>query len=147
MTNNSVLDSHEGLKELFWEDFEKYALVAILPSIMLKSLHNKKTEEEIQQFLVKVQAGKDKTSVVMKVVDGKAQFVHPPLAEYFTALWLSINFEFNKRVLERIIFDPEYSFVRNMFDRILKKKQSTALCSVRTGPGKFLEVSRVNNDA
>jgi hypothetical protein len=58
------------LKEHSGEDFEKCTLVDILPSPMLNSLHNKKTEEEIQQFLVKVQAEKDKTSVVMKVVDG-----------------------------------------------------------------------------
>jgi hypothetical protein len=45
--------------------FEKCALEDLMPSPMLKSLHNKKVEEEIQQFLVKVQTGKDKRSVVM----------------------------------------------------------------------------------
>ena len=54
ITNDSALDSHERLNESFLEDFEKCALVATLPPSMLKSLHNKKTEEDIQPFLGKV---------------------------------------------------------------------------------------------
>jgi len=50
ITDDIVLDSHEGLKESFLEEFEKCALVATLPPSMLKSLHNKKTEEEMQPF-------------------------------------------------------------------------------------------------
>ena len=96
--------------------YEKCALVAILPP----SLHNKKIEEEIQRFLDKVQAGKDKRGIVMNVVEGKPQFVHRTFAEYLTARWLSRkNFESNRSVLERILFDPEFRFVRFMFDRML----------------------------
>jgi hypothetical protein len=119
--NDSVLDGHECLEELLLEYFEMCALVAILPSPMLKSLHNKKVEENIQSFVVKVQAGKNKTGEVMNVVHGKPQFVHPSLAEYFTARWFSRNFEFNRSVLERILFDPRYSSVSHMFDRMLVK--------------------------
>jgi hypothetical protein len=42
------------------EVFEKCALVAILPPSMQKSLHNKKTEDGIYPFLVRVEAGKEK---------------------------------------------------------------------------------------
>jgi hypothetical protein len=121
ITNDSVLGSHERLKERFWEDFEKCALVAILPSPVLKSLHNKQTEKEILPFLFNVQAGKKKTGVVMKVVDGKPQVLHPTLVEFFTARWFSRNFEFNRSVMEHILFDPVYRFVRDMFDRMLAK--------------------------
>jgi len=121
ITTDIVLESQEHLKESFLEEFEKCALVATLPPSMLKSLHCKKTEEEIQPFLGKVQARKEKTGVVMNVVDGKPQFVHSSFAEYLTSRWLSKNFEFNRSVLERILFDPEYSFVRDMFDRTLAK--------------------------
>jgi len=87
ITCDISLDSHESLKESFLEEFEKCALVATLPSSMLNSLHNKKTEEEIQPFLSMPQAGKDKTGVVMNVVDGKPQFVHSSFAEYLTSRW------------------------------------------------------------
>jgi len=45
------------------------------------------------------------------------------LTQYFTGHWFSRNFEFTsiRSLLERILFDPEYSFVRNVFDRMLAK--------------------------
>jgi hypothetical protein len=76
ITNSSVLDDLEYLKEIFFKNFEKCALVAILPPATLRSLHNKKIEEEIQPFLGKAQAGKDKRGIVMDVIEGKPQFVH-----------------------------------------------------------------------
>jgi hypothetical protein len=78
-------------------------------------------EEEIQPFLAKVQAGKDKTCIVMNVVDGKLQFVHRTFAEFFTARWFSRNFKFNSRFLERILFNHEYDLVLYLFDRMLAK--------------------------
>jgi hypothetical protein len=62
----------------------KCALVVTMTP-MLKSLHNTKTEEEIQQFLVKLQTAKDPRLIVMDVVDGKLQFVHSSFAEYLTS--------------------------------------------------------------
>jgi ankyrin repeat protein len=120
-TNCSVLNDHEYLKEIYLENFEKCALGAILPPPMLENLHNNKIEEEIQPFLRMVQDGKDKRGVVMNVVEGKAHFVHRTFAEYFTARWFSKNFESNRSVLNDILFDPKYSVVRYMFDRILAR--------------------------
>ena len=128
-TNSCVQDDHEVLKRLYLNNFEKCALVAILTPSMLKSLHNKKIEEEIEPFLGKVQAGKDKRGVVMDVSEGKPQFVHRTFAEFLAARWFSRNFESNRSVLERILFDLEYGFVRYMFDRILAK-ESEMPCAV-----------------
>jgi ankyrin repeat protein len=121
VTNSSVLDDLEYLKEIFFKNFEKCALVAILPPNVLKSLHNKKIKEEIEPFLGKVQAGKDKRGIVMNVIEGKPQFVHRTFAEYFTARWFSRNFEFNRSIMEHILFDPAYTFVRGIFHRMLAK--------------------------
>jgi hypothetical protein len=121
ITISSVLDNLEDLKETLFNIFEKCALVAILPPTMLESLQDKKIEEEIQPFLAKVQAGKDKTGIVMNVVEGKPQFEHRTFEEYFAAQWFSRNFEFNRNVLERILFDPTYRVVRHMFDKMLAK--------------------------
>ena len=121
ISNSSVLDDLEYLKLIFFKNFEKCALVAILPPSMLKLLHNKKIEEEIWPFLGKVQAGKDKRGIVMNVIEGKPQFVHRTFAEYFTARWFSRNFEFNRSIMEHILFDPAFTFVRNMFHRMLAK--------------------------
>jgi hypothetical protein len=92
LTKPSVQYNYEYLKETLFNKFENCALVAILPPTVLESLHDKKIEEEIQPFLDWVQAGKDKTGVVMNVVDGKPQFVHRTFAEFFTARWFSRNF-------------------------------------------------------
>jgi ankyrin repeat protein len=126
-TNSCVQDDHEDLKHIYLKNFEKCALVAILPPTLLKSLHNKQIEKEIELFLGRVQAGKDKRGVVMNVIEGKPYFVHRTFAEYFTARWFSRNFESNRRVLEGILFDPEYGFVRYMFDRILAKGSALPL--------------------
>jgi ankyrin repeat protein len=121
ITNSSVLDNFKVTKQILFNKFEKCALVATLPPTVLESLHDKKIEEEIQPFLEAVQAGEDKTGIVMNVMDGKPQFVHRKFAEFFTARWFSRNFKDNRSVLERTLFDPEYSFVRYMFDRMLAK--------------------------
>jgi ankyrin repeat protein len=121
ITNSSVLDDHEYSIPGLLINFEKCALAAILPPPMLESLDNKNIEKEIKSFLERVEKGKDKTGIVMNVVEGKPQFVHRTFAEYFTARWFSENFESNRRVLEDILFDPKYSFVRDMFDRMLAK--------------------------
>jgi ankyrin repeat protein len=71
------------------------------------------------------------------VVDGNPQFVHPPLEEYFTGRWFSRNFEFNRSVLERILFDPEYSFVRDMFDRMLAKDCPLHCAALEWNEGRF----------
>ena len=68
-----------------------------------------------------MQVGKGKTGAVMNVVGGKPHFVHSSSAENLTSRCLSENFEFNTSVLENILFEPEYSFVRDKFDRILAK--------------------------
>jgi hypothetical protein len=121
ISNSSVLGSLECLKQTYLIDFEKCALAAILPPHMLKSLHNKSIEEEIKPFLCKFELGMDKTGIVVNVEQSKPQFVHRTFAEYFTARWFSENFESNRSVLEDILFDPKYSFVRDMFDRMLAK--------------------------
>jgi ankyrin repeat protein len=121
ISNSCVLDDLEEKKERYLADFEVCALVAILPPSMLKSLHNKKIKEKIQPFLDRVQAGKDKTGVVMNVVDGKPQFVHRTFAEFFTARWFSRNFKDNRSVLEDILFDSTYLFMTNMFYAMLVK--------------------------
>jgi len=121
ITNSSVLDNFKETKQILLNKFQKCALVATLPPTVLESLHDKKIEEEIQPFLAKVEAGEDKTGVVMNVVDCKPQFAHRTFAEFFTARWFSRNFKDNRSVLERILFDPEYGFVRYMFDRMLAK--------------------------
>ena len=128
-TNSCVQDDHEDLKHIYLKNFEKCALVSILPPSMLKSLHNKQIGKEIELFLGRVLAGKDKRGVVMDVIEGKPYFVHRTFAEYFTARWFSRNFESNRSVMEHILFDPEYGFVRYMFDRILAK-ESALPCAV-----------------
>jgi len=57
----------------------------------------------------------------MNVVGGKPQFIYSSFAEYLTSRCFSKNFEFNRSVLENILFGPEYRFVRDKFDRILAK--------------------------
>jgi ankyrin repeat protein len=119
LTNASVQISHERLKKSFLKYFEACALVAILPSEMLKSLHNTKIERKTQRFLRDVQDGKDNTGIVINVVEGKPLFVHRTFAEYFTAHWFSKNFELNRNVMEHILFDFKYSFVTEMLNGML----------------------------
>jgi hypothetical protein len=75
----------------------------------------------ILPFVERLQATHDKTGIVMKVVEKRPRFVHRLLAEYFTARWFSKNIESNRILLEHILFDRSYGFVRNIFDRILAR--------------------------
>jgi len=119
ITNSSVQDDHELLTELFLTNFQRCALVVTLPSRMINLLHDKKIEINMKPFVRRVQAGKDKTGVVIAVVEGRPHFVHRTFAEYFTAHWFSENFESNRSVLEQILFDHSYRVVKDVFDRVL----------------------------
>ena len=121
ITNSSVQDDHELLIEMFLCNFQRCALVVTLPSTMLNLLHDKKIEINMKPFVRRVQAGKDKTGVVIAVVEDRPHFVHRTFAEYFTAHWFSENFESNRSVLEQILFDRSYRVVKDVFDRILAR--------------------------
>jgi ankyrin repeat protein len=57
----------------------------------------------------------------MNVVENTPQFVHRTFAEYLTACWFCKNFEQNRSVLERVLFNSEYAFVKDMLDRMLAR--------------------------
>ena len=76
-----------------------------------------------------IDAGKDKMGAVTNVVDGKPQLLQRTFAKWLTARWFSRNFESHRNVLERILLDPEYGFVKYMFDRMLQK---IVQCTMRT---------------
>jgi ankyrin repeat protein len=121
VTNPSVQDDRELLIEMFLSNFQCCALVVTLPSSMINLLHDKKIEIRMKRFIRRVEAGKDKTGVVIAVVEGSPQFVHRTFAEYFTAHWFSENFESNRIVLEQILFDRPYSVIKDVFDRVLAR--------------------------
>jgi ankyrin repeat protein len=121
ITISSVQDDRELLTEMFLSNFQRCALVVALPSAMLNLLHDKKIEISVKSFVRRVQAGKDKTGVVIAVVEERPHFVHRTFAEYFTAHWFSENFESNRIVLEQILFDHSYRVVKDVFDRILAR--------------------------
>ncbi|GFG37962.1 hypothetical protein Cfor_11166, partial [Coptotermes formosanus] len=120
VTNASIQDDTERM-ETCLENLKKCSLLAILPP-KLNPLHDTTIESTLQAYITRFQAGKDKVGIVMNVVEGKPQFVHRTFAEYFAARWFSENFESNRSVLERVLFDPSYGTVRNVFDRILAKE-------------------------
>jgi hypothetical protein len=120
LMNARVQDDHEMLIGTCLENLEKCSLFVTVLSV-LNSLHDKTLGPIIQPFMRRFKAGNDNTGVVMNVVEGKPQFIHRTFAEYFTARWFSENFESNRSILEDILFDRSYEFVRNVFDRILAK--------------------------
>ena len=118
---NSFQHDHESVM-INLDNLEKCSLLVTLPSEQ-HALHKAKIrdEKELSVDVERVRDGKDLISIVMKLVDGKPDFVHRTLAEYFTARWFSTNFKLNRSVLERIIFDPRYKFMTDIFDRLLAK--------------------------
>ena len=120
LTNVGVQDDHERLMEIYTENLEKCSLLVTLPS-ELNPLSKEEIESKIQPFLKTVQEGKDKIGIVMDVVEDRPQFVHRTFAEYLTARWFSKNFKPNRSILERVLFDSKYGFVKNMLDRMLAK--------------------------
>jgi hypothetical protein len=115
-----VYDDHDSSVEISLENFYKCSVLVTLPS-ELNPFSKEEIESKIQPFVKRVEAGKDNIGIVMKVVEERPQFLHRTLAEYFTARWLSKNFESNRSLLERILFDSSYGIVKDMFDRILAR--------------------------
>ena len=120
VTNASVYDDHEISVEISLENFEKCSLLVTLPS-ELNPLSKEEIQSQIQPFVKRVQAGKDKIGIILNVVEDRPHFVHRTLAEYCTARWFSKNFESNRSILEIILFDGSYGIMKDVFDRILAR--------------------------
>jgi hypothetical protein len=118
LTNASVQDDKENLKEITIKSLEKCSLLVTLHS-QLNELHDKEIQLKTQPFITRVKEGKDKIGIVMNVVGSRPHFMHKTFADYFTARWFSKNYESNRSVLERILFDSSYGIVKDLFDRIL----------------------------
>jgi hypothetical protein len=113
-------DDHKSWMEIYMENLEKCSLLVTISS-ELNSLSDAEMQTKIQPFVKRIQDGKDKVGIVMNVVEDRPQFVHKTFAEYLTARWFSKNFESNRKVLERILFDRSYGIVKDVFDRILAR--------------------------
>ena len=120
LTEFSIQDDQEMLSKIYLENLEKCSLLVTLPS-GLNPLRAAEMQTTIRPFVERLQAAHDKIGIVMKVVDKRPHFVHPSLAEYFTARWFSKNIESNRNILEYILFDCSYGIVRNIFDRIMAR--------------------------
>jgi ankyrin repeat protein len=114
-----VQSNHEMLTSKFLKNVERCALIDTLPSPVLKALHDKEIGEEIKPFVSEVLAGKHKTGLAISGLEGRPHFMHPQFAQCLTARWFSKNFESNRSVLEKILFEPPYDVVKAEFDRIL----------------------------
>jgi hypothetical protein len=119
LTNASVQDNQEMSNKTYLENLEKCSLLVTLPS-GLNPLSDGEIQT-IQHFLELVQDRKDKIGNLMNVMNRRPQFVHRTLAEYLTARWFSKNFQSNRSLLERILFDSSYGIVKDVFDRILAR--------------------------
>ncbi|XP_069701730.1 uncharacterized protein [Periplaneta americana] len=76
--------------------------------------------KEMQSFLKTTEEGKEKTGIIVQVLNDKPLFIHRTFAEYFTALWLANHHKhLDKKYLLEYVFDPNLQIVRNFFDRIL----------------------------
>jgi len=120
LTKTSVQNDNEILKKTSLENLEKCSLLVTLPS-ELDSIRDNQIQSTIQPFVNRVQGGKDNIGIVMNVVENTPQFVHRTFAEYLTACWFCKNFEQNRSVLERVLFNSEYAFVKDMLDRMLAR--------------------------
>jgi hypothetical protein len=120
VTVASVYDDRESSVEISLENFEKCSLLVTLPS-ELNPLSKEEMQSKIKPFIKRVQAVKDKIGIVMKVVEDRPYFMHRTFAEYLTARWCSNNFESNRSVMERILFDSSFGIVKDVFDRILAR--------------------------
>jgi hypothetical protein len=120
LTNAGVQDEHERLMEMCTEKLERCSLLVTLPSD-LNPIRDEATKSKILLFLETVQTGKDKIGIIMNVVEKTPHFVHRTFAEYLTACWFCKNFESNRDVMIRVLFDSEYGFVKDMFDMMLAK--------------------------
>jgi hypothetical protein len=83
----------------------------------------------------------------MNVVDGKPQFVHSSFAEYLTSRWFSKYFQFNRSVLEDILFFCRYNFVREMFDMMLAKHCPLHCAVVEWDEEKFENILEICDSA
>ncbi|XP_069702448.1 uncharacterized protein [Periplaneta americana] len=117
----AVTDDNEILRKWFMDNHKMAGVVAFLPPNLLAGLQDKELESETDTFLKRIQDGKEKRGVVLRVIGGRPYFLHRTFEEYFAAMWFSENYHKNRDVLQLVYFFETNRVFREMFDRILSR--------------------------
>ncbi|KAK5643951.1 hypothetical protein RI129_007796 [Pyrocoelia pectoralis] len=111
-----------------------YALQSIFPADDLESLNVDQKLNQVVQLFPDTLHHLQKDGIVTVRNKTEVRFIHRSFAEYLVAKWLSKNFgdEDNLEVVNLIkkIFDPNFVTVRNMFDRIMAKRNPLHLAVI-----------------
>ena len=121
-TNVSVQTDDVELHKTFIHNHTAAALVVILSTQQLEKLADKTMTERAREFLQKITETKEKTGIIIDVIEGQPVFQHRTLAEYFAASWLCDDFQNGQEFMRDHLFESEFDVVRSMVDRILADK-------------------------
>ncbi|XP_069687940.1 uncharacterized protein [Periplaneta americana] len=123
ITRVGLSENFQDLRDVFEQCHMSCALLTVLEHDEVRKLHNSETiMKQVQAFLTKFRTGRDKTGIVIDVINDRAIFIHRTFAEYFVALWFAENFRHVTEYLKTKIFEPNFQIVRKFFNRILAQK-------------------------
>ncbi|KAJ8879699.1 hypothetical protein PR048_020307 [Dryococelus australis] len=130
--NNQMRETLEKNKQ-FEQFIEYHEWSAVLHMVSLGIIKYSQwfSKEDVtlrlKAFIDAVKSGSRVTGMINTVRDGIPQFEHKMYEEYFLALWMGNNCRgyfqnATKIILQRIIFDPRFSFVINIFNQMASKE-------------------------
>ncbi|XP_063215501.1 uncharacterized protein LOC134527084 isoform X2 [Bacillus rossius redtenbacheri] len=128
-SENYQMHEISEMKERFIENHQWSALLHISSPNIVKStdiFKKSATKRRLKDFVDAVQTGSGVTGIINTVRNGIPQFEHGMYVDYFLALWIMDNWHGThknaaKMILKRIIFDPRFSFVIQLFNLMTSK--------------------------
>ncbi|PSN31502.1 hypothetical protein C0J52_24502 [Blattella germanica] len=109
------------LKQKFIQDNMFAGLATLFSKEELSFLSDDQIQINAESYLEEISKDGDMTGLIVKASNEKAQFVHRPTAEYFSAKWFFEHFQENKQFLIKFIFNDVYKVVRRFLDCFLAK--------------------------
>ena len=104
------------LKKEFIKNNMFAAILTLFSKQELQLINDENVKSEGEEYLKEVEEDGDKTGLIVKALEGKAQFVHRTMAEYFAAKWIFEHLEGSKCLLKRYIFKPKHTVIRKLLD-------------------------------
>ncbi|XP_028165518.1 uncharacterized protein LOC114356505 [Ostrinia furnacalis] len=132
-SKSAIEETLENQRLKFVEDHKKMALCAIFNRIDLERLLPESVLDDIDKIMIQINTGKEKTGIIVTVIDKVPRFVHLVFAEYFAIEYIcdllikSSNSEMSSpdieelwRFIMNIVLYKASGGVRTFFDHKLR---------------------------
>ncbi|XP_046416962.1 uncharacterized protein LOC124177987 [Neodiprion fabricii] len=157
--DHSRLGSKKRSEKFFETVLESHQLLAMKTLLNGKDLSmlrvSRRDIKKAEDLIIDINDGNERTGIVTQIVDGKPQYIHRTIMEYFVATYLinvlkyaeedkdCPNRKLRTFILKQILTQPEYDIIRAFFNDLLNEVHATYdVCHWKAEPDDYSNENR-----